>query len=154
MRKIIALLCAFVCILSVGLIGCSPEGGGTINEVLVIKEVDKFAPCTPRELARWNSKLYAHFEIPLNYMGSNETLVYTIDGKIYTPMELMLMGDLKEGQYQIIIETHEDFKVVEIQKDGSRVEKPYYRKAVINVDVSTEYEDKYDTEKNLLNMNK
>ena len=147
-KKVIAILCAFICVLSVGLIGCVPDGDNQTQEVLVIKEVDKFAPCTPQELARWNPKLYAHFEIALLSASIYGGLVYTIDDKTYTQVEIIMMGDLKEGQYQIVIETHEDFVVSEKQADGSYVSKPYYRKAIINVDVSAEYEDKYDSVKN------
>ena len=127
---------------------CKEEKGvnnGVLNydaEVIVITEVDAFAPCTFYEFFRGNPHMEKFFQLAYTTTQANAGFDVTIDGKQWTRLELA-REELPIGTYKIVIETPDDFYIVVIQDDGTRVKKPFHKKMTITVSVSPSHENKY-----------
>ena len=147
------LCCLFTLLVFLFAPACKNEKGannGALNydaEVIVINEVDAFAPCSFYEFFHGNPHIEKFFQYAYTTTHTNAGFDVTIDGKQWTRMELA-MQDLPTGIYKIIIETPDDFYIVVIQEDGTRVKKPFHKKMTITVSVSIANEDKYSTRGN------
>ena len=123
--------------------GCSKEKkDDSTAEIIVVEEVQKFAPCTVIEFINGNEIAKEHFSYVRQSMTSSSLYKVFVDGVEYEKFQ-QVMEDLPEGMYVITIETVDGFVITSIDDEGNRIDTPYYRKMTVTVDVSLSYEDKY-----------
>ena len=151
----IGLSCILCCILSLFCFlfapACKEEksvNSGVLNynaEVIVISEVDAFAPCNFYDFFHGNPHMEKFFQYAYKTTQRQSVFDVTIDGTPWTHLELITQ-ELPTGTYKIVIETKENFCIVKINENGSREQVPYHKKMTITVSVSPTHEDKYSIE--------
>ena len=112
-------------------------------EVLVIEEVDSFAPCFVKDFIFGNEHTSEYFKaLNKSVFDFNKMLVISIDGEEWTDVDV-LYDFMPEGEYEINIKTTPQMVIAEENEDGVIVEKPYKRDITVTVNVSASGVNKY-----------
>ena len=144
MKKFFRSLCAaLLAVTALFAIGCGKDKNDSSDsatqeidytaEVLVIEEVDSFAPCFVKDFIFGNEHSSIYFKELNKYaLDLSKVLIISKDGEVWTDVDV-LYDLLPVGEYELNIKTHPELSVAA----------PYKRDFTITVNVSLDGESKY-----------
>ena len=145
MRNLFKVLCSALLsfVMLFACVGCGENENNEKNSSM------KCAPCTVIELRNWNEEVFQEFfYLRMSTMNVGDSIKCTVNGEEWTRIEQMA-EDLPEGKYTIVFYTPKDFTIsIRRVENGTVIEKevPYSRKVMVEVEISSRYDDICDFE--------